>query len=89
MGLGVEQREMLHTAVAVPTRDASVVAEGERRLAEHPLRVAEFRLGLVQPFAVPIAQPFEVPPAGSVAREHEIAGRAPRRLPDRLVTVTT
>ena len=39
--------------------------------------------------ALAVADALEVPPAAAVAREHEIARRAPLRLPDRLDAVAT
>ena len=62
-----------------------VAEERVRARAEDPGGIAELGLGLEQDGALAVADPLEVPPAAPVAREDELAARAPLRLPDRLL----
>ena len=72
----------------VGTCDAPVSEERERADAEDPGWATELGLGGMERRPLPVAYPLEVPPAASIAGEDEVSGRAPLRLPDRLLAVT-
>ena len=67
--------------------DPSVVQERVRARSEGPGGVAELGVRRVQRGALVTTDALEVPPAASIAREHEVARRAPLGLPDRLGAV--
>ena len=88
-GRGVEQRGVLHPPAAVVTGDPAVGEEGVRRPPEDPVRPPE--LGGARADVLPRvrALPLQVPPAAAIADPIQLAGRAPGRLPDRLLAVAT
>ena len=73
-GLGIEDGEVLHASIPVPTRDPAVVQERERRLAEHPLRIAELGLGAD-------AAPRVGPPSRRSRFHHPVRSLAKTRSP--------
>ena len=94
----VERLERARLRVEDAERRASVAARTRRRrirrpeervraAAEDPRRIPELGLGRMQHGALAVLDALEVPPAAAVAREHEVAGRAPLGLPDRLLAV--
>ena len=83
--LGIDDREVRPAVAVVPADDRPVAEERERALVELPLRVAELRLRGMDHASLAVADRLEVPPPAPVAREDEVAARAPRRLPDGLL----
>ena len=84
---GSSSAERRPAASVVGGEDPAVAQERERPQPEHPRGIAELRLRRVQHAPLTVAHALEVPPAAAIAREHELAVRAPLGLPDRLLAV--
>ena len=84
-GLRIEDPGVLDPAVRRMAHDPAVAQERVRRRAEDPLRPAELGRRGMHPLAFAVALALEVPPIAAIARPVQLARRAPRRLPDRLL----